>query len=162
MNSFIFKKFFSFILLIIFILFLNWFFTQFNTEFLLRKLMSFENINNEKSIITIEIENNNILNSLIDKYKIDENNKSIKNNDKNNKKQNSNEAQNIPNVTFPININSASYEQLCAIPGIGPTIAQRIIEYIKSNGSIKNPQDLLKIKGIGEKKLETILKYIVF
>ncbi|MCS7244989.1 MAG: ComEA family DNA-binding protein [candidate division WOR-3 bacterium] len=55
-----------------------------------------------------------------------------------------------------ININTASYEELLDIPGIGPTLAKRIIE----NRPYRSIEELKKVKGIGDKKLEKIKNYI--
>lgn len=55
-----------------------------------------------------------------------------------------------------VNINTATKEQLETLPGIGPTLAQRIIDYRSENGFFSSCEDLLKVKGIGEKKLEKI------
>jgi comEA protein len=50
-----------------------------------------------------------------------------------------------------VNINSADAAQLIALPQIGPKMAQRILDFRKSNGNFKRTQDLMKVKGIGEK-----------
>ncbi len=50
-----------------------------------------------------------------------------------------------------VNINSADTAQLAKLPQIGAKMAQRIMEYRKSIGGFKRVQDLLKVKGIGEK-----------
>ena len=51
----------------------------------------------------------------------------------------------------PLNLNSATEAQLEALPGIGPATASRIIEYRKKNGAFKKAEDLMNVKGIGEK-----------
>jgi len=50
-----------------------------------------------------------------------------------------------------VNINTADAGQLIELPQIGPKMAQRILEFRKSNGNFKRAQDLMKVKGIGEK-----------
>ena len=53
--------------------------------------------------------------------------------------------------TTPVNINTATQEQLETLPGLGPKVAQRIIEYRQKNGNFKKVEDLMNVKGIGEK-----------
>lgn len=65
-------------------------------------------------------------------------------------------------ISFPIAINTASPEVLCAIPGVGPKMAEKIITYRKTHGPLKKEADLLKISGIGKKKSKIILKSIKF
>jgi competence ComEA-like helix-hairpin-helix protein len=59
-----------------------------------------------------------------------------------------------------ININSASAKMLDELPGIGPVIAERIVAYREDNGFFSSPQELVNVKGIGEKKLKEILPYV--
>lgn len=91
-----------------------------------------------------------------------DNNQNIQNNDFNkNIKNNTNESNYTTN--FPLNkidINKANLKKLESIPGIGPVLANRIIEYRNINGKFKSLSDLLKIKGIGPKTLEKIKPYI--
>lgn len=51
-----------------------------------------------------------------------------------------------------VNINTATVQELDRLNGIGPTIAQRIIEYRQSHGPFQRLEDLKKVSGIGEKK----------
>ncbi|RJX22843.1 MAG: ComEA family DNA-binding protein [Ammonifex sp.] len=52
-----------------------------------------------------------------------------------------------------ININTADVRTLESLPGIGPALAQRIVEYRDANGPFTSPDDLVNVPGIGEKKL---------
>ena len=61
----------------------------------------------------------------------------------------------------PIDINIADFNQLNSISGIGPTLAEAILDYRKNNGPFQEINDLLKVKGIGKKKLEKIETHIL-
>ena len=65
-------------------------------------------------------------------------------------------------VKFPISINKASIEELCALKGVGPKLAEKIIAYRESVGGFKTASDLQKVSGIGDKKSKNILQYIIF
>jgi len=59
-----------------------------------------------------------------------------------------------------ININTASAPQLEELPGIGPSLAQRIIDYREKHGPFKTIRDLMKVQGIGEKKFAALEEYV--
>lgn len=66
-----------------------------------------------------------------------------------------------PTVIFPIDINTAGLDELTALPGIGETLARRILDYRSRSGAFSRPEELLNVNGIGSGKLEAILDYIV-
>ncbi len=51
----------------------------------------------------------------------------------------------------PVNLNTATQAQLEALPGIGPASAKRIVEYRDKNGKFTKVEQLMNVKGIGEK-----------
>ena len=59
-----------------------------------------------------------------------------------------------------VSVNKANAEELTAIRGIGPAIAERIIEERETNGMFFYAEDLLAVKGIGESKLDSIRNQI--
>jgi competence protein ComEA len=64
------------------------------------------------------------------------------------------------NFFLPIDINRATIEDFMLIPGVGEKTAQSIVWFREKNEGITNLQDLIKIRGIGEKKLNRILPYV--
>ena len=56
-----------------------------------------------------------------------------------------------PTAGAPLNINTATAAQFEALPGLGKAVAERIVEYRDKNGNFKKVEDLMNVKGIGEK-----------
>ncbi|MGH9411985.1 MAG: ComEA family DNA-binding protein [Vicinamibacterales bacterium] len=54
-------------------------------------------------------------------------------------------------ASAPVNLNAATEAQLQTLPGVGAKVAQRIIEYRQKNGAFKKAEDLMNVRGIGEK-----------
>jgi len=61
-----------------------------------------------------------------------------------------------PAPTAKVNLNTASVEQLTTLPGVGPKLAARIVEYRQKSGTFRSPQELMNVKGIGEKNYAKI------
>lgn len=55
-----------------------------------------------------------------------------------------------------VNLNTATIDELVTLPGIGRSYAQRIVEFREKNGPFKKVEDLLNVRGIGEKTFERI------
>jgi len=53
-----------------------------------------------------------------------------------------------------ININKATVDELCNLKRIGPSYAQRIVDYREQNGPFEKPEDIMKVRGIGMKTFE--------
>lgn len=61
---------------------------------------------------------------------------------------------------YPIDINTATEEDLSFLPGIGPVTARAIAAHRQANGPFESPTELLEVTGIGEAKLRQLLPYI--
>ena len=59
-----------------------------------------------------------------------------------------------------VNVNTASAEQLQLLPRIGPSVAQRILDYRKENGKFGSLDDLMLVRGIGESTFAQLKPYV--
>lgn len=60
----------------------------------------------------------------------------------------------------PVNLNTATSEELQLVPGIGPVTAEKILQMRKSYGAFKSVDHLRAVRGIGPKRLEKMRKYL--
>lgn len=60
----------------------------------------------------------------------------------------------------PVNLNSATADQLDALDGVGPSTARKILDYRTAHGGFSSIDDLTQIPGIGPKKLESLRKQV--
>ena len=59
-----------------------------------------------------------------------------------------------------VNINTASLDELTTLPRVGKVIAQRIIDFRTENGNFKAPEEIMNVKGIGEKTFKRLAPLI--
>ena len=59
-----------------------------------------------------------------------------------------------------VDVNHASSQELQSLPGIGPVLAQRILDWRKQNGPYKRLEDLLLVRGIGTGRFEKIKPFV--
>jgi len=60
-----------------------------------------------------------------------------------------------------VNINTAGVDELDSLPGIGPVLAQRIVDYRTAHGAFRGTEELTQVEGIGQAILENIQNMIV-
>jgi len=59
-----------------------------------------------------------------------------------------------------VNVNTADAAQLALLPRVGPSVAQRIVDYRKQNGPFKSADDLMLVRGIGQKTYALLKPYV--
>jgi competence protein ComEA len=59
-----------------------------------------------------------------------------------------------------VNVNQASAEEIARLPRVGAKLAGRIVEHRKEHGAFKRPEDLMQVKGVGEKFFTTLKPYV--
>lgn len=62
--------------------------------------------------------------------------------------------------TYNINLNLAEWYELSNLPGIGETLAKRIVEDREVNGRFNSVEDLMRVPGIGQKKFDSFKQYL--
>jgi competence ComEA-like helix-hairpin-helix protein len=60
----------------------------------------------------------------------------------------------------PLDLNSATVEQLTQLPGVGPVTAQAIVDFRAKSGPFRRVEDLLAIRGITERRLKELRPYV--
>ncbi|MCM2254596.1 MAG: helix-hairpin-helix domain-containing protein [Vicinamibacteria bacterium] len=65
-----------------------------------------------------------------------------------------------PAPAAKVNINQATVQQLATLPGVGEKLAGRILEQRTKQGSFKTVQELLNVKGIGDKNFERLEPFV--
>ena len=66
----------------------------------------------------------------------------------------------IPPPPVPIDLNLATEEELCALPGIGEELSRRILRYRLEQGPFESVEELMEVQGIGEGKLAALEGYL--
>ena len=66
----------------------------------------------------------------------------------------------MPRGGFAVDPNHANVAELSLLPGVGPTLAQRIVEHREQAGPFDAPEDLLEVRGVGPAKLEGMTPYL--
>jgi competence protein ComEA len=61
----------------------------------------------------------------------------------------------------PIDVNTATIEQLEQLPGVGPGVAKAIVDFRQKSGPFRRVEDLLAIRGMTKQRLEKIRPYVV-
>ena len=59
-----------------------------------------------------------------------------------------------------VNVNQAGADELARLPRVGPSIAQRIVEFRDENGPFRAVEDLMLVRGIGEKTFDLLAPYV--
>ena len=67
----------------------------------------------------------------------------------------------LKKVADKVNINTATQTELETLTGIGPSLAEKIIQYRKKNGSFKKVEELKNVSGIGDNKFESIKDEVI-
>jgi competence protein ComEA len=61
---------------------------------------------------------------------------------------------------MPVSLNEAALEDLVAVPGLGPSLAKRIVAFRETYGPFESWRDVMRIRGVGPKKVEAFRRYL--
>jgi len=61
-----------------------------------------------------------------------------------------------PTPDHPLDLNAAGVEELTALPGIGPALAERIVAFREEHGPFRRIEDLMRVRGVGEKSFQKL------
>ena len=64
-------------------------------------------------------------------------------------------------LVMVLHLNTATAAQLERLPGVGPTLAKRIVEFRDKKGGFKRLEELLAVPGVSEKKWKAMREYLV-
>jgi competence protein ComEA len=67
----------------------------------------------------------------------------------------------VPVVEFQLDVNAASWSEFAVLPGLGETLAKRIVASRESEGPFRDHDDLRRVRGIGPRTLERIRPYLL-
>jgi competence protein ComEA len=59
-----------------------------------------------------------------------------------------------------VNINTATVKELQLLPRVGPALAQRIVDFRTANGPFKAPEEIIRVRGIGERSFALLQPYL--
>ena len=73
------------------------------------------------------------------------------------------EIENAPplDYRFLVDVNRADWPELAQLPGVGETIARRIVESRETDGAYRSADDLRRVNGVGPRKLEAMRRYLL-
>jgi len=63
-------------------------------------------------------------------------------------------------ATGKVNVNQAGTDELALLPRVGPAVSQRIVEFRDANGPFRSSEELMLVRGIGEKTFALIEPYV--
>ncbi|NUO83840.1 helix-hairpin-helix domain-containing protein, partial [candidate division KSB1 bacterium] len=67
----------------------------------------------------------------------------------------------LKSIESPLNLNTATFEELVRLPGVGEVLARRIIEYRTQRGKFRHVEELERVKGLGKSKVLALKAYVV-